>query len=144
MVSHMNYKTAIRQHSLIRLMERTQDSLAVIEFVWDVCSSHTNYYWHQTHHYSDFTWVSWCLISLATQLFVQKLVQANIKETSKFCNICMGKCINIFRFSIRRGIHQSLVDSLNKRSVMQKTLTFHWLIYWTSIAKLASINWLHW
>ena len=33
--------------------------------------------------YSEVTWASWYLESLATQLYAQQLVEANIKETPK-------------------------------------------------------------
>ena len=40
-------------------------------------------YAYNTHHYSDFTWVSWHVKSLTTQQFVRKLVQANNEKAWK-------------------------------------------------------------
>ena len=39
-----------------------------------------DYHGYFREHYSDITWVSWGLKSMATRLFVQPIVLANIKE----------------------------------------------------------------
>ena len=38
-----------------------------------------------TTHYSDMTWVSWCLKSQAIQLFLHALVQPNKEENATLC-----------------------------------------------------------
>ena len=61
-----------------------------------------HYSWQE--HYSDVTWVSWCLIPLPNQLFVQQLVQVNNKENIKASYYCL----------FVMGIYLWLVDSPHK------------------------------
>ena len=60
-------------------------------------------------HYNDFTWMSWCLKSLTTRLFIHQLLQANNKE---------NKAMHYWLFV--REIHQGLVDSHHKWPIMQR------------------------
>ena len=46
-------------------------------------SSFRPFVMHKALHYSDVTWLSWCLKSPVTWFFVQKLVEANNMENTK-------------------------------------------------------------
>ena len=51
---------------------------------------------NNTYHYSD---VTWCLKSLATQLFIQQLVQSNNNEkdqSSALLALCEGNPLNFY------------------------------------------------
>ena len=60
-------------------------------------------------------WASWHLKSLATQMFIQQLVQASIKATLKLC----------ITWLFLREIYQWLVDSPHKGPVMWIVLSCH-------------------
>ena len=64
-------------------------------------------------HYSDVTWSSWYLKTPATELFVEQLVQGNIKRNIKD------------HWTFVRGILQWLVDSPHKGPVTQTAFPCH-------------------
>ena len=65
-------------------------------------------------HFSAITWASWRLKSPASQLFVQRFVQANIKSNIKAPH----------HWPFAKGIHQLPVDSLPKGPIMRKAFLF--------------------
>ena len=73
--------------------------------------------YHEMTHYSDITWVSWCLKSPTIQLFIQELIQTNTKA--------------LYHWAQVRGIHQSLLVSPRKRPVIWKLFSCHAIIMTT-------------
>ena len=69
-------------------------------------------------HYNDVTWASWRFLSSAIWLFVQQLIQTNIKE-----NISAPP-----NWTCERGIHRSP----HKGPVMRKMFLFQGVIKWWS------------
>ena len=91
-----------------------------------------NYFTH-SHHYIDVTWVSWCLKSHVTRLFVQQLIQAKTKEISKICIIGslwgesngdrwfpsqMARALYYWRFCDTSQEFQPMASQLSKKAAL--------------------------
>ena len=78
-------------------------------------------------HYSDITWASWWLKSLATQLFVQQLFGLPTKKISKLCvtGLLGGESTGHQWIPLTRASRQWPVDSLYKGPIMWKSFPCH-------------------
>ena len=86
-------------------------------------------------HYSDITWVSWCLKLPATPLFVQQLVQANTKRKHQSAPSLAQSC---------KGNPLVIGGSPHGRPVMWKVFPWHNIIM-TLIAKCTyDMTWRYW
>ena len=89
------------------LPDDTKPLSKVLNQCWQITSKALKY----TFHYSDITCMLWHLISLATWLFVQQFDQAN------------KKIIVPHDMPLVSGIHQWLVDSSHRSTVMLKRVS---------------------
>ena len=95
--------------------------------VYSTALSGLPYHTHSTDkpgsplHHSDVTYMSWCLRSLATWLFIQQLYYAIDKKALHY-------------WPSFRGIHQSLVVSLHKGPLIWKLFLYYDIIMTSSSA----------